>query len=173
VLGIKAEFREENAEALSFADATFDHVNCSGVVHHTTDPQKAVAEIARVLKPGGTALISVYYKNFILRRWAALRYLGKLFARAGAGMAGRGRESIYALDDVGEIVRRYDGAENPIGLAYSEAEFAEMLSPYFTIDKMYLHFFPARSLPFAIPKPLHRMLDRNLGFMIFANMHKR
>jgi ubiquinone/menaquinone biosynthesis C-methylase UbiE len=50
VYGVEANLQEENAERLSFPDATFDHVNCQGVVHHTTDPAKAVREIYRVLK---------------------------------------------------------------------------------------------------------------------------
>lgn len=172
-LGVNAQFSQQNAEELTFADGTFTHVNCSGVVHHTVHPEKAVAEIARVLAPGGTALISVYYKNAILRAWPALRYIGKVLAAIGARMPGRGRDSIYAMDSVDEIVRVYDGAENPIGLAYSKAEFTAMLAPHFHIDEFYLHFFPARSLPFGIPKCLHRWLDAQAGFMIFANLRKK
>ena len=81
--GVDAELREDNAQALSLADASFDHVNCQGVIHHTPEPEKAVAEIARVLKPGGTASISVYYRNPILRLWPFLRWAGYPLARLG------------------------------------------------------------------------------------------
>lgn len=37
---------------------------------------------------------------------------------------------------------------------------------------LYLHFFPARALPFKIPSVLHRRLDRKLGFMIYATVRK-
>ena len=36
----------------------------------------------------------------------------------------------------------------------------------------FFHFFPARSLPFKIPKFLHFLLDRYLGFMIYFNLKK-
>lgn len=36
----------------------------------------------------------------------------------------------------------------------------------------YLHFFPARALPFKLPKMVHRWLDRNLVFIIYAIVRK-
>src|SRR5262249_41363801 len=50
-LGLRGTFRRENAERLSFADATFDIVYSHGVLHHTPDTRAAVAEVYRVLKP--------------------------------------------------------------------------------------------------------------------------
>jgi ubiquinone/menaquinone biosynthesis C-methylase UbiE len=48
------ETRTADAEALPFADATFDLVTCRLAFHHFTRPERAVHEIARVLKPAGT-----------------------------------------------------------------------------------------------------------------------
>lgn len=45
---------------IPFRDSSFDFVVCSGVIHHTPDPEKAINEIYRVLKPGGLAYISIY-----------------------------------------------------------------------------------------------------------------
>ncbi len=171
--GIDLEISQQNAESMTFPDGTFSHVNCNGVIHHTPDTEGCVREIARVLRPGGTAMISVYYKNVFLRLWPAARFLGKVARLFGARIKGRGRDGIYAEDDVDEIVRLYDGDENPIGKAYSEVEYREMLSPYFEVEHMFLHFFPARSLPFPIPRFLHRILDRTAGFMIFAVGRKK
>jgi SAM-dependent methyltransferase len=170
--GVEAELREENAEALSFADASFDHVNCQGVIHHTPDTEKAVAEIARVLKPGGTASISVYYRNPILRLWPFLRWVGYPLARLGGGLKGRGRERIFLEGNVDEIVRLYDGADNPIGKSYTRAGFVAMLGRHLEVEETFLHFFPARALPLRIPRRLHRWLDRHLGFMIYASVKK-
>jgi SAM-dependent methyltransferase len=48
-----------DALALPFADATFDHVIASEVLEHIPDDQRAMREIARVLRPGGTAAVTV------------------------------------------------------------------------------------------------------------------
>lgn len=49
-----------NVLALPFATAAFDGAYSYGVVHHTVDPEGAVREIARVLKPGAPLLLYVY-----------------------------------------------------------------------------------------------------------------
>lgn len=170
--GVEAQLLRQNAEALSFADGTFDHVNCQGVIHHTPDTGRAIAEIARVLKPGGTACLSVYYRNAILRLWPALRWAGWILAKLGGGLKGRGREAIFLHRDVDHIVRLYDGAENPVGKSYSRAQFVSMLKPHFEVEQIYLHYFPARALPFRLPRTVRRWLDRHLGFMIYANVRK-
>ena len=130
-----------------------------------------IKEIARILKEDGTAGISVYSKYF-LKFWNVLRPL-LVFSLFGARLTGRGRESIFKQSNVDEIVRLYDGAENPIGKSYTREKFVAMLSPYFDVEETYFHFFPARSLPFKIPKFLHRFLDKNFGFMISATFRKR
>lgn len=173
IYGIEATSSQQNAEDMTFEDSEFTHVNCQGVIHHTPDTAACVREIARVLKPNGTALISVYYKNFFLRLWPVLKYPAKIFANFGAGMKGRGRESIYTTSDVDEIVRLYDGVENPIGKAFSKSDFLKMLSPYFDVEDVFFHFFPARSLPFHIPGWLHRFLDRKFGFLIYVKCRRK
>jgi SAM-dependent methyltransferase len=44
---------------LPFADDTFDHIICSEVMEHIPDDAAAAAELARVLKPGGTLAVTV------------------------------------------------------------------------------------------------------------------
>jgi len=44
---------------LRFGDATFDVVMCNHVLEHVPDDRRAMREIARVLKPGGTAILLV------------------------------------------------------------------------------------------------------------------
>jgi len=170
LLRLDAEIAEQNAEALTFPDASFDHVNCQGVVHHTPDTARAVAEIARVLRPGGTASLSVYHRNAVLRLWPVLRWVGRPLTWLGGGLKGRGRERIFLEADVDEIVRLYDGAGNPIGKSYTRDRFLALLAPHFEVGETFLHFFPARALPFRIPRWLHRWLDRRLGFMLYANV---
>jgi SAM-dependent methyltransferase len=46
-----------DAERLAFVDGSFDRVNCSRVLLHLERPEAALAEMARVLAPGGRAVL--------------------------------------------------------------------------------------------------------------------
>jgi SAM-dependent methyltransferase len=48
-----------SAEALPFTDASFDTVLCTEVLEHLRDPRAAIAEAARVLRPGGHLILSI------------------------------------------------------------------------------------------------------------------
>jgi len=58
-----AEVREANALDLPFADETFDAVWANGVLHATGDTARAIREVRRVLRPGGRAIISHFYRK--------------------------------------------------------------------------------------------------------------
>lgn len=51
-------FQIGNAYALSFADETFDLVTCQTLLMHLGDPEKAIAEMTRVLKKGGQIILA-------------------------------------------------------------------------------------------------------------------
>jgi ubiquinone/menaquinone biosynthesis C-methylase UbiE len=64
VEGVHAEeIRTANALDLPFADNTFDAVWSNGVLHATGDTERAIQEARRVLKPGGRAIISHFYRK--------------------------------------------------------------------------------------------------------------
>ncbi|MEM8837070.1 MAG: class I SAM-dependent methyltransferase [Pseudomonadota bacterium] len=56
----RPNFQEAIAEALPFADRTFDGVISTYGIIFSSDPEKAVAEVARVLKPGGRLALSTW-----------------------------------------------------------------------------------------------------------------
>ncbi len=56
-LGIEADLRTGNAEALEFGDATFDTVLCTISLCNIPDDRAAISEMYRVLKPGGRLVL--------------------------------------------------------------------------------------------------------------------
>jgi ubiquinone/menaquinone biosynthesis C-methylase UbiE len=46
-------------ETLPFADASFDVVCCTNALDHVTSPERGIAEMTRVLRPGGHILLTV------------------------------------------------------------------------------------------------------------------
>jgi ubiquinone/menaquinone biosynthesis C-methylase UbiE len=55
--GIQADFRLGNASDMPFSDETFDITFCQAAFKNFSEPVKAIAEMYRVLKPGGTSVI--------------------------------------------------------------------------------------------------------------------
>src|SRR6059058_4296005 len=65
---VDADLRQANLEALPFADGEFDLVLSSQVIEHVLDPDRALAELARVLRPGGKLVISTdNARNYVTR----------------------------------------------------------------------------------------------------------
>lgn len=77
--GIEVELSEADAEALPFGDARFDTVVCALALCSIPRPDVAVAEMRRVLVPGGTLLLAdhigstwppVYALQWVVERWS-------------------------------------------------------------------------------------------------------
>lgn len=76
--GAEVEFREADAEALPFADASFDVVLSSFGVMFTPDQETAAREMTRVLKRGG---------RIGLANWTPEGFIGQLFKVIGRHVA--------------------------------------------------------------------------------------
>ncbi len=57
--GAEADIKQGDALSLPFADAEFDRVVAAEVLEHIPDDTTAIAELARVLRPGGTIAVTV------------------------------------------------------------------------------------------------------------------
>ncbi|NNE82717.1 MAG: class I SAM-dependent methyltransferase [Alphaproteobacteria bacterium] len=72
--GLTSDLRVSDAEALPFADNSFDWVYSWGVLHHSPDTARAVDEVKRVLRTGGLAKVMIYHKYSIVGYMLWLRY---------------------------------------------------------------------------------------------------
>lgn len=118
-------------ERLPFADRSFDMAICWDVVEHVQDPERLLAELARVLRPGGRVLLTVINRyayrdphyhlpllNWIprgLAEWLIERW-GR--SKGGAAFSDRQRLSemhYYTLGDFRRLVERYGFRMGDIG----------------------------------------------------------
>jgi phosphatidylethanolamine/phosphatidyl-N-methylethanolamine N-methyltransferase len=58
-----ASLRRMDARELDFPDASFDHVAAMHVISVVPEPERVMAEMARVVRPGGTVLIVNHFKR--------------------------------------------------------------------------------------------------------------
>lgn len=56
-------FVRGDAHFLPFQDASLDAVNCAGALHLLRDPNAAIAEASRVIKPGGRYSVAVFWHS--------------------------------------------------------------------------------------------------------------
>ncbi len=90
LFGLDSTLLVADAECLPFADSAFDLVYSWGVVHHSPDTAAAVAEIHRVLRPGGCAKIMIYH------RWSLVGYMLWLRYALARGRPWTSLDRIYA-----------------------------------------------------------------------------
>lgn len=115
--GLSSRLAVGDAESLGFPDASFDRVYSWGVLHHSPDTPKAIAEVWRVLKPGGEARIMIYHKWSLVGLMLWVRY------------ALLGLKPWLTLQ---EIYARY--LESPGTKAYSVAEARALCSDFSQVE---------------------------------------
>ncbi|HET9907814.1 MAG TPA: class I SAM-dependent methyltransferase [Anaerolineales bacterium] len=117
---VKAEeTRTANALELPFENDTFDAVWSNGVLHATGDTRRAIQEARRVLKPGGRAIISHFYRK---PSW------------------------MYAINRLGRENIEYKEEDPPVNEFYTDEEVLDFFQGYEVIEAVHEHerLLPAR-----------------------------
>jgi SAM-dependent methyltransferase len=147
-------FAVASAEDLPFRTATFDCVTSMGVLHHTPDTSRAIAEARRVLQPGGRLIVMFYHRGSAvywrlrLRSWLRRRPLQ-------------------------ELINEVDGVGNPKGAVYSRAGLRRLLSDFADIELSVGMLQGLRVGPVRIPpKPLLKPFASHWGWFLYAKARK-
>ena len=113
--GSKGNVLQMDGEALAFSDCCSDFIWSWGVIHCSSNPEAIVAEMARVLRPGGQTRVMVYHKNSIVAAGQIIRgfLTGKFFMG-------------FSFQDV--LDHYSDGV---IARFYSKKQLSEMFLKYF------------------------------------------
>ena len=114
---------QADAECLPFREGVFDIVYSNGVLHHSEDTDRALAEVRRVLKPGGRGVLMLYARpsaafwcNIVPRGL----FSGEIFRRPEAQWVGR----------VTEGTPKFGQTKNPITRVYSRRELGSLLKDF-------------------------------------------
>jgi len=165
-----ARVQQADAQNLPFDDNTFDLAASSGVLHHVPDPQQAFREVRRVLKPGGEAKLTLYYKNILLRNPLLFRLL--LFMLRIFKVRHHDVNSGCDPKTPEDFVRMYDGKHNPLGIALTNKEWSNMFERAgLEVVAKELHFFPMRFIKKnRFLRPFRKFLDSRFGFLIYYRL---
>jgi ubiquinone/menaquinone biosynthesis C-methylase UbiE len=158
----RINLRQADLTALPFDDQSFDIVYCWGVLMHIADVEKAIAELCRVVKPGGRIVISEANKasvEAVTRR--------NLFKLAGKKIytednTNRGWENWYDKDNERFLVRISSMSWLKNSFSKNQAQLEHRFSGQFT--ELYRSF----NIPF-IQKLIHGF--NNLWFKLVRLPH--
>ena len=98
--GVLAPSLLADAQALPLPDASFDVVSVAFGLRNMTDKAKALAEMARVLKPGGRLLVLEFSKIAAPLAPAYDWYSFKVLPRLGQWVAGDGASYLYLAESI-------------------------------------------------------------------------
>ncbi len=168
LFGLSAGLAEADAEHLPFRDGVFEFIYSVGVLHHTPRIEEAVAEIHRVLRLGGTALIIVYHRHslhfylrIILGRWLGerLRRLKRLDFRS------------FPISEA--LNSTTDGPTNPLTRVFSAREGRELCRDFSEVRTRIRHLNPW-DIPLGrlLPERLRQSLAAGVGWYLLLEVRK-
>jgi ubiquinone/menaquinone biosynthesis C-methylase UbiE len=143
---LQGEFKVDDACNLSFPDSQFDYVYSFGVLHHAADTAKSIAEVHRVLRPGGEARIMLYHRhslNEIMHRILRIPFedRGELCPVVRR----------YTVSEVRELFKQFSSTEISVAYAFGEG--------YGMLFKL-------------TPLPVHNFLSKHWGWHLMIRAVK-
>jgi SAM-dependent methyltransferase len=166
--GVDADVREADAESLPFADDSFDLVWSWGVIHHSEHTDRVVAEIARVLRPGGRLALMVYHRS-------SITFWVNYVAYRGIVRGGLLRESPDKLAN-----RWSDGV---IARHYTRQSLSDALEPWFEHIETRVMGQMGEAIPLParvrrwvarlVPAGAQRALLRRHGWFLYASATRK
>jgi ubiquinone/menaquinone biosynthesis C-methylase UbiE len=165
---LDADVREADAESLPFPDASFDVVWSWGVIHHSEHTDRVVAEIARVLRPGGRLALMVYHRSSITYWVNYVLYRGVL--RGG-----------LLRERPDELANRW--SDGVIARHYTRSGFASLLAPWFDDVETRVMGQMSEAVPLPprlrapvarlVPRAVQRAVLQRFGWFLFASARRR
>jgi ubiquinone/menaquinone biosynthesis C-methylase UbiE len=102
----RVEFQIADANALPYPDATFDLVTCNSVLHHMAEPERLLAEIARLVKPRGAVLLrDLRRPNRLAHGWH-VRHHGRHYAGKMRELYEASVRAAYIAPELQKLVER-------------------------------------------------------------------
>jgi len=97
--GLAITFEQADVTRLPYPDASFDLASISFGIRNVDDPDQALRELARVVRPGGTVMVLEFGQpRFAPMRWLYNLYSQVLLPRIGGLVTGKGYAYRYLQD---------------------------------------------------------------------------
>jgi SAM-dependent methyltransferase len=159
-------FLVADGERLPFADESFDVVYSNGVLHHTPDTAGAIQELHRVLRPGGTAKVMLYYHH-------SFNYWGEIIFRRGL-LGGELLRGHSPEEIMSRWVEYSEHGGRPLVKVYSQREARDLFSRFSQI-KIQIEQLTRSDLRFLgriIPDSLLNFLQNRWGWNLIVTATK-
>lgn len=98
-----ARWSRQNACDLTIADDSFDIVVSSECIEHTPDPRQALAEMARVVRPGGTVIVTSPNKLWYPALWISTALRLRKFSGNEIWLFPRNASRVLKENGLGDI----------------------------------------------------------------------
>lgn len=152
--GLNAQFEEGDAEALPYADASFDAVMTMYGAMFAPRPDLVAAELKRVVKPGGIIAMA---------NWTPTGFIGQMFKTTAGHVpppAGMPSPVLWGKDDV--VRERFGDGVSEVKTTPRVVPFAFPFSPAEVVEHFRVYYGPTNKAFGALDEEKQAALRRDL-----------